>query len=46
MFTKLLLWGTDKSVYKILMFFETMKDIQVVIDKKKDFAFLGFHNVV
>ncbi len=34
MLTKLLLWGTNISVCKILMFFETMKGIQVVIDKK------------
>ncbi len=41
--TSLLLWGTDISVYKILMIFETMKGIQVVIDEK---FLLQFLNVI
>ncbi len=41
MLTKLLLWGTDISVYKILMFFETMKGIQVLRDEKKRFCLSG-----
>jgi hypothetical protein len=42
MFTSLLLWGTDISVYKMLTFFETMKGIQVILDAKIFLFFWDF----